>query len=168
VVLEQYVETGFNYRMTDLQAAVGLVQLRKLPAMVARRRELAARYQEALGSVTGVRFAQDPPGGTTNYQSFWVLLPDDFGGERNDVLAALAARGISARRGIMASHLEPAYAGHPGPAGSGPPHPSPPLPATELLSGRSLILPLYHDLSRADQDRVIGELRAVLSGAGVP
>ncbi|MBI1759640.1 MAG: DegT/DnrJ/EryC1/StrS family aminotransferase [Actinobacteria bacterium] len=157
-VVEEYGETGFNYRMTDLQAAIGLVQLRKLGAMVARRRELAARYQAALAGVAGVRFAQDPPGGTTNYQSFWVLLPDGYPGSRNDVLAALVARGVSARRGIMASHLESAYAEHPGG----------PLPVTELLSGRSLILPLYHDLSEPDQDRVIAGLLAVLSGAGVP
>jgi len=149
VVLEEYLETAFNYRMTDLQAAIGLVQLSRLPAMVQRRRALATRYHEALASIPGLRPVRDPAYGTTNFQSFWVVLPDDFPGSRNGVLAALAARGVSARRGIMASHLEPAYAGHP----------HGPLPVTEHLTGRSLILPLYHDLSESDQDQVVNAVR---------
>jgi dTDP-4-amino-4,6-dideoxygalactose transaminase len=152
VVLEAYEETAFNYRMTDLQAAIGLVQLGRLPGMVERRRALAARYRSLLADVPGVRAVTDPVWGTTNYQSFWVLLPEDFPGERNDVLRALAAAGISARRGIMAAHLEPAYAGHP----------HGPLPVTEHLTARTLILPLHHELTAAEQDLVIETLAKAL------
>jgi perosamine synthetase len=67
-VIERYLETGFNYRMTDVQAAIGLVQLGKLPTMVARRRQLAERYQRQLSTVPGVRMITDPDYGTTNYQ----------------------------------------------------------------------------------------------------
>src|SRR3546814_4901573 len=56
---EEYGEIGFNFRMTDIQAAVGLVQLRKLPAIVARRRELAARYQDAVAGIPGLRAVED-------------------------------------------------------------------------------------------------------------
>jgi len=156
VVLEEYAEVGFNYRMTDVQAAIGLVQLGKLDAMVARRRELAARYQTALSKVDGLRCVQDPDYGTTNYQSFWVLLPDDHPGSRNGVLAALAGRGISGRRGVMASHLEPAYRDHP----------HVPLPVTEKLTERCLILPLYHQLTEDEQDTVVEALTDVLLGDG--
>ncbi|MDQ2584276.1 glutamine--scyllo-inositol aminotransferase [Saccharothrix yanglingensis] len=157
-VVESYLETAFNYRMTDIQAAVGLVQLTKLDAIVRRRRELAARYHELLAEVfgeqSGLRAVRDPEHGTTNYQSFWVMLPEGTTPEqRNEVLARLAARGVSARRGIMAAHLEPAYAGHP--------HVD--LPVTEVFTGRSLILPLYHDLTAAQQDTVVEELHAALS-----
>jgi dTDP-4-amino-4,6-dideoxygalactose transaminase len=155
-VVEEYAEVGFNYRMTDVQAAIGLVQLDRLLAMVQRRRELAVRYQTALSKVDGLRWAQDPDHGTTNYQSFWVLLPDDHPATRNEVLAALADRGISARRGIMASHLEPAYRGHP----------HVPLPATEKLTSRSLILPLYHQMTEAEQDTVIEALTGILLDPG--
>ncbi|MCC8248805.1 DegT/DnrJ/EryC1/StrS family aminotransferase [Saccharothrix luteola] len=151
-VVESYQETAFNYRMTDIQAAVGLVQLSKLDAIVRRRRALAARYHELLADVPGLRAVRDPEHGTTNYQSFWVVLPDEVAVSRNDVLARLAERGVSARRGIMAAHLEPAYAGHP--------HLD--LPATEAFTTRSLILPLYHDLTEAQQDTVAEELRAAL------
>ncbi|MFF7452680.1 DegT/DnrJ/EryC1/StrS family aminotransferase [Kitasatospora sp. NPDC008115] len=149
-VLETYDEIGFNYRMTDVQAAVGLVQLRKLPAMVARRRELAARYRDLLAG-TGLRPVDDPEHGTTNYQSCWVLPPDGAP-DRSELLARLAAAGVSARRGIMAAHLEAPYKGTA----------RVPLPATELLTRRSLILPLFHTLTEEQQDRVAAALRAAL------
>jgi perosamine synthetase len=148
-VLESYLETGFNYRMTDIQAAVGLVQLGKLDALVARRRELAARYHDLLADVPGLRPVRDPAYGTTNFQSFWVLL--EHGG-RDDVLAALAGAGISARRGIMAAHLEPAYAATA----------TAPLPVTERLTRDSLILPLYHGMTDAEQEYVVDTLRGAL------
>jgi dTDP-4-amino-4,6-dideoxygalactose transaminase len=147
-VMEHYVESGYNYRMTDVQAAIGLVQLGKLDKMVVRRRQLAERYRRLLGDLPGLWMAADPPYGTTNYQSFWVALPEDFPVSRDDVLAGLADAGISARRGIMAAHLEPAYAGHP----------HVPLPATERLTTRSLVLPLFHDMTESDQDGVVSTL----------
>ena len=144
-VIEQYLEIGFNYRMTDIQAAVGLVQLGRLPEVIGRRRELAARYAEALGSIDGIGLPKDPAWGTTNFQSYLVLLPEDSPISRNDLMAVLADQGISTRRGIMASHLEPAYANHP--------HGD--LSATERSTNDSITLPLFHELTTTDQDRVI-------------
>jgi perosamine synthetase len=155
LVLEQYLETGFNYRMTDVQAAIGLVQLGRLDAIVARRRELAARYRERLADLPGLRLAADPPWGETNFQSFWIVLPDDFPVGRDDLLRRMLAAGISPRRGIMAAHLEPAFAGHP----------HAPLPETERLTARSLLLPLYHDMTEAEQDRVLAAVRGTGSVA---
>ncbi len=149
-VLEAYLETAYNYRMTDIQAAVGLVQLGRLAGLVAQRRQLAARYHELLAGIDGLVPVRDPAYGQTNYQSFWVLL-DGFGVGRDEVLAELAARGVSARRGIMAAHLEPAYADvTPGP-----------LPVTERLTRDSLILPLHHALTDEDQEHIAGVLRDV-------
>jgi dTDP-4-amino-4,6-dideoxygalactose transaminase len=150
VVLEEYVETAFNYRMTDLQAAMGLVQLRRLPGIVARRREIAARYHELLAPL-GVRAVTDPAFGEANYQSFWVELPDG-GPNQQQVLEALAAAGVSARRGIMAAHREPAYAGHP--------HAD--LPVTDHLTTRTVILPVHHELTDDDQRTVVDALAAAL------
>ncbi len=148
---ESYLETGFNYRMTDIQAAVGLVQLEKLDAMVERRRQLAARYHELLADIPGLRPVRDPEYGRSNFQSFWVLLdPAQFpGGGRDATLHRLAAAGVSARRGIMASHLEPAYEGAD----------HVPLPNTERLTRDSLILPLFHALTEAQQEHVVDVLR---------
>ncbi|MGW5430276.1 DegT/DnrJ/EryC1/StrS family aminotransferase [Streptomyces sp. NPDC004059] len=148
-VLESYLEVGFNYRMTDIQAAVGLVQLGKLDAMIARRRELAARYAALLHDVPGLTPVRDPAHGQSNFQSYWVLLERNFPVGRDDLLAALAEAGVSARRGIMAAHLEPAYADHP----------RAPLPVTERITRDSLILPLFHTMTEAQQDRVVAVLR---------
>jgi dTDP-4-amino-4,6-dideoxygalactose transaminase len=142
-VIEHYTEVGFNFRMTDIQAAIGLVQLRKLPEMIARRRALARRYQELLSGIPGLLMAADPPYGETNYQSFWMLLPEESAVDRDDLLRLLADAGVSARRGIMAAHLEPAYADY-----------KPSLPMTERLTTRSLILPLFHQMSESEQDQV--------------
>lgn len=149
-VLEQYLELGFNYRMTDIQAAVGLVQLERLEEIVARRRELGLRYSRLLEDIPGLTMIADPPGGTTNFQSFWVSLPTDFPVTRNDLLALMGEAGIAARRGIMAAHLEPAYVGYSDGR----------LPVTERVTRQSLILPLFHSMTDAEQDRVVESLVA--------
>lgn len=146
---EEYGEVGFNFRMTDLQAAVGLVQLGRLDAMVARRRELAAGYAKAVSELDGLRLVTDPPHGTTNYQSCWVEVEEGFPLDRDGLVARLAEAGISSRRGIMAAHRQPAYADHP----------SRPLPVTERLTDRTLILPVFHRMSESEQSRVVQALR---------
>ncbi|NMR28220.1 DegT/DnrJ/EryC1/StrS family aminotransferase [Crystallibacter degradans] len=149
---EQYEEIGFNFRMTDLQAAVGLVQLGKLPEMVARRRQIAAVYQQRLANVPGLRTVKDPAWGTSNFQSFWVEVQEDFPLGREELLEKLASEDVSARRGIMAAHRQPAYLHrNTGTAGLG---------NTEWLADHTLILPLYHELTEEDQERVISCLLA--------
>jgi dTDP-4-amino-4,6-dideoxygalactose transaminase len=152
-ILESYVETGYNFRMTDIQAAIGLVQLSKLDALVTQRRTAAARYQALLAELDTVTPVRDPPYGQTNFQSYWIRLEPGFPATRDEVLAELAAAGFSARRGIMAAHLEPAYAD----AAPGP------LPVTERLTRHSLILPLHHELTGDDQERIAAIL-AKLAG----
>lgn len=142
---EEYDEIGFNYRMTDLQAAVGLVQLARMPQIVRRRRELAARYAAALADVPGLRPVADPEHGESNFQSYWVEVLPEHPLDRDGVLAALADAGVSARRGIMAIHRQPAYAAVE----------SAPLPVTEHLTDTTLILPLFHQLTEGEQDRVV-------------
>ncbi|WP_353988193.1 DegT/DnrJ/EryC1/StrS family aminotransferase [Ruicaihuangia caeni] len=144
---EQYDEIGFNFRMTDLQAALGLVQLQKLPAIVARRRELAAQYAERLTGVPGIRLVADPIFGTSNFQSLWAEIGDDYPLDREGLLEHLAAAGVSARRGIMAAHRQPAYAGGASQRA--------PLPVTERLTDRTVILPLYHQMTEAELATVI-------------
>lgn len=145
---EEYLELAYNYRMTDLQAAVGLVQLGRLPAVVERRRTLAAGYAKAVAAVEGLRLVQDPPYGTSNFQSCWVEVLPGYPADREGLLRALAEADVSARRGIMATHRQPAYA-H---VETGP------LPVTERLSDHTLILPLFHQLTDSEQSRVVDVL----------
>lgn len=151
-VIESYVETGYNYRMTDMQAAVGLVQLHKLDVMVQRRRQLAARYRTLLGDLPGVRMVDDPPYGQANFQSFWLWLSEESGVSRDELLRRLHNAGVSPRRGIMGAHLEPAY------RDSG----NTRLPVTEDVTRNSLILPLFHQMSTDDQDLVVEVVRSAV------
>lgn len=146
---EQYLEVGYNYRMTDLQAAVGLVQLDRLDDVVARRRQIAAGYAKVISELPGLRMVGDPAWGTTNFQSCWVEVGPDYGRDRDGMLIALAEVDISARRGIMAAHRQPACADRE----------HAPLPVTEHLTDNTLILPLYHQMSESEQARVIDVLR---------
>ena len=149
---EQYLEVGYNFRMTDLQAAVGIVQLDRLDEVVQRRREIAAGYAKAVTEIRGLRLVSDPAWGTTNFQSCWLEVGPAYGLDRDGLLIALAEAEISARRGIMASHRQPAYAD----VDTG----DQPLPATEHLTDNTLILPLFHQMSESEQARVIDVLRA--------
>lgn len=148
---EAYPEIGFNYRMTDLQAAVGLVQLERLPEVVERRRALAAAYTKQVLAIGGLRPVADPPWGTGNFQSYWVEVLDDFPTDRDGLLAHLAAHDISCRRGIMAAHRHGAHAARGDDLT---------LPVTARLTDRTLILPLFHQMSDSEQSRVVEALQS--------
>jgi perosamine synthetase len=146
VVIESYAEVGFNYRMTDLQAAVGLVQLGRIEAFVARRIALGERYTAAFAGHRGLAVPAVPPGVTFNYQTYLLRLTRAGRVDRDALMAGLLERGIATRRGVMAAHREPAYAATPLRV---------PLPATEEADRSAVVLPLFHDLALEDQDRVI-------------
>ena len=154
---EEYTEVGFNFRMTDLQAAVGLVQLDRLPIAVARRREFAGRYRALLADVAGIRLVEDPSWGTTNYQTLWIEISPPYPLDRQQLMERLAKADISTRRGIMAVHLQPAYRNEAYAAVE--------LPVTERLTANTMVLPLYHDLKETDVDRICSE---IVAGSAAP
>jgi dTDP-4-amino-4,6-dideoxygalactose transaminase len=159
VVTGEHVAVGFNYRLTDIQAAVGRVQLGRLDEIVERRRELAGRYRRLLDGLP-VEPLREPAWARSNWQSFPVRLPDGI--DRAAVMQSLLDRGIATRPGVLSTHLEPAYAAEPwraGPRG---------LSESERASHRSLILPLYHDLDEAAQDEVVDALADALRRQAVP
>jgi dTDP-4-amino-4,6-dideoxygalactose transaminase len=155
VVFEDYVEVGFNYRLTDVQAAIGREQLKRLPAMIERRREQAARYEKLLGKIPGLELPQVPTWARPNWQSYCVRLPAKA--SQRAVMQAMLDAGVSTRRGVMCSHREPAYAQAPWRcAGPGA------LRESELAQDETIILPLYHDLTETDQARVAETLSRAL------
>jgi perosamine synthetase len=150
VVFETYPIVGYNYRMTDIQAAVGRVQLRRLPGVVAKRRALAEAYRGLLAEIPGLGLPFEPSFARSNWQSFCVRLPEQA--DQVVVMQAMLEQGVATRRGIMCSHREPAYRDNPLRA---------PLPRSEAAQDRCIILPLYPQMTAADQERVA----AALSGA---
>ena len=148
VVFESYDEVGYNYRMTDIQAAVGRVQLSRLGAIIDRRRFLAQRYRDRLAG-RGFGLPLEPPWARSNWQSFCVRLPHRL--DQIDVMQSLLTQGISTRRGVMCAHLEPAYSDRVNARWTA-------LPESERAQQRSVILPLYHSMTESQQDRVVEAL----------
>src|SRR5881397_611478 len=109
VIIEEYNELGFNYRMTDIQASIGLVQIRRLDELLRIRVEKANRYDRELGRIGGLAVPSVPPYATHTYQSYCLRLTKDAHVERDELMARLLRRGIATRRGVMASHLEQVY-----------------------------------------------------------
>jgi len=146
VVAEEYVDVAYNYRMTDMQAAMGLGQMEKLGRIVERRRQLAGRYGEHLGEVPTITTPFEPSYARSNYQSYCVRIAEDAPYCRDQLMQGLLDRGISSRRGIMTIHREPAYASLCGAVE---------LPSTERASDETLLLPLYPQMTEEEQDSVI-------------
>ncbi len=151
VVIETYPERGFNYRMTDMQAALGLCQLERLDWILARRRQLAERYTEALAGIAHVEAPYDPPYAERTWQSYCVRIAPGAPVGRTAVMRSLLREGIATRRGVMAIHEEAAYAGEAERDRCA-------LPHTEAATRETMMLPLFPDLSEEEQDRVIDRL----------
>lgn len=146
-VRESYLELGFNYRLTDIQASIARVQLRRMPELVGRRREVATMYFEKLAGVDGVTTPTYPLNTSPNWQSFCVLLDEAIPQER--VIALLYENGVSTRPGVMCAHEEPAYADMPVARS---------LPNSEMRRDRGLILPLFHSITDAEVESVCEQL----------
>ncbi|MCA9236059.1 MAG: DegT/DnrJ/EryC1/StrS family aminotransferase [Planctomycetales bacterium] len=148
VVIENYECLGHNYRMTDIQAAMGVEQMKRLPGIVARRLELAARYTAHLRRHPWLRPPHIPEYAQPNFQSYSARLADDAPLSRDDLMQRLLDRGIATRRGIMLAHVEQACADLA----------APPLPASEAASAASVLLPLYPQLTDGEQNQVLAAL----------
>jgi len=157
VVHESYSEVGFNYRMTDIQAAIGREQLKRMVDIIPARRRIAKAYAERLGAIEGIGLPLEPEWARSNWQSFCVRLPS--GANQHAVMQSMLDRGISTRRGIMNAHLEKPY-----------------LSAERLLplqldrsekaQAECIMLPIYAQMSDAEIDRVVLDLADVLANAG--
>jgi len=153
IVEEEYPEVGYNYRMTDFQAAIGLCQLNRIDAIVRQRRELAERYRAGLTNLRGyLDLPEDPPFGKTNFQSFAIVLKGSSPLSRDGFMQQLLSRNISTRRGVMTIHRVKAYQDF-----------NTPLPQTEHASDQSIILPLYNSLTVDEQNYVIQQIQEILS-----
>lgn len=148
VIFESYPTVGYNYRLTDIQAAVGLEQLKRLPDIVSRRRALAARYATVLSDIEGLQLPVEPPWAHTNWQSYCVRLPRQC--DQRQVMQALLDEGISTRRGIMCSHREPAYADQP---------PRHRLTQSEAAQDHCILLPLYPEMTEGQLIQVADALQ---------
>ena len=156
LVYEEYPELGYNYRMTDIQAAIGIEQLKRLDELLARRRAAATRYNTAFCKVEQIQTPAEPAYARHSYQSYAIRLRPGCRVGRDEAMGELIAAGISCRRGIPPIHLEPLYRDR-GPGRNIP------LPVTEAVAADSIFIPLYASLSESDQTRVIDAVIQVVT-----
>ncbi len=152
---ESYVDLGYNYRLSDLQAAVGLAQVKRLDGILARRRALAARYAERLAGLPWIEPPFEPPHARHPYQTYAALLRPGAPIDRDSLIRHLADCGVSSRRGIPPIHREPYMEARLKAPVT--------LPVTEDISRRTLILPLYPQMTEAEQEQVVEALRSAPS-----
>lgn len=150
VALESYPEVGYNNKITDVQAAIGEIQMGRLDGIIAERRRLASRYDELLANEERVETPFEPTGYLHVFQSYSVRLLSDRG--QLDVMQAMADLGVATRR-ILAIHTQPAYRAD---------HPDLSLPETERATDRAILLPMYVGLTDDEQDQVVAALAASL------
>jgi len=153
VIFEDHIEVGYNYRMTDIQAAVGIKQLERLDWIVAERRKIAMQYHEAFKAVEEIRIPLEEEGYFSNYQSYSIYLKPEVKIERNELMQKLLDAGIASRRGIMTSHRETAYHGYA----------NFDLPKSEDAADRSIILPLFIPMDQKDIDFVIKAFKELIA-----
>lgn len=149
VIFEEYPTTGFNYRMTDIQAAVGMEQLKRLPELIIERRELAAKYGNLLKSISWLASLDEPPYARSNWQSYPVRLLIDAPLSRDELMQSLLDMGIATRRGIMNAHQEGPYKDA-----------CYELEHSEKASEKVILLPLFSG-SSDDIEKVIDAIRDV-------
>jgi len=148
IVFEDHLELAYNYRMTDIQAAVGIKQLEKLDWIVQERRKIAKIYHERLKELDFIRLPDEKEGYFSNYQSYSIYLKDNSPLTRNALMQQLLDHGIATRRGIMTSHRETAYKYLEGVN----------LPVSEDLQDNSILLPIYVPMTDREIDYVIDSI----------
>lgn len=153
IIFEDHLEVAYNYRMTDIQASVGIKQLERLDHIIKERRKIANQYNEAFKNISCVKVPIEKEGYFTNYQSYSLYLKDNSPISRNELMEKLLVKGISTRRGVMTSHRETAY------KKEGSYH----LPISENLCDNSIVLPLFVPMQQEDIEVVIKEVKNLLA-----
>lgn len=162
VTFEDYPVLGFNYRLTDIQAALGREQLKKLPGFIAERRAIAARYGELLQGIPGLTLPVEAENVRSNWQSYCVLLPESA--DQRQVMQTMLDAEIATRRGVMNAHQEGAYGpgtwkcGQCGDTKGCTRH----LRNSEQAQARGLMLPIFPGMSQEQQEHVAATLRKAL------
>ena len=144
---------GYNYRLTNLLAAMGCAQMENLDAYIEAKRSIAARYQAALGCIPGITTPSEAEWATSTYWMYTIRIDKrQTGIDARALLRALHAKKIQTRPLWQPMHLSPAHSSHQ----------HPPCPVAEALHGSALSLPCSVGLSEADQDRVIDAIRGTI------
>lgn len=151
---EEFLHVGYNYRLSDLQAAIGVEQMKKLEELLALRARRAQRYNSLLADVPNLALPTIPHGVTFNWESYVVRITDGFPSSMERVAQYLLDKGVSCRPGYMACHVQPVYREI---------YPDLVLPHTEATLKQAIVLPLYPQMTDTEQDFVVEMLKEASS-----
>jgi len=154
LLFEDHLELGYNYRMTDIQAAIGIRQLEKLDWIINERRKIALRYIQELKDIECIKLPVEKEGYFSNYQSFSIYLKEDCQVGRDELMQKLLDAGISTRRGVTTSHRETAYKSE---------YKDLHLPVSEEAANKSIMIPLYIPMRDEDIEHVISKIREFIA-----
>jgi len=166
VIFESYPIVGYNFRMTDIQAAVGREQLKRLPEIIDKRRDLAARYKALLAKIPGLGLPVEPEWARSTWQSFCVRLPIES--DQRQVMQSMLDAGVATRRGVMCAHREVAYPANTWSCAGRAEGCSctagfcQRLKHSEEAQDHTIILPLFPQMSHEQQDYVVKALHDAL------
>ena len=155
----EQIDLGYNYRITDIQSALGLSQLKKIEAIRTRRREIVSRYNEAFSGMDHIQTPYESPGCDSNFHLYILLI--DFaaiGIERSPFMLSLREKGIQTQVHYIPVHLQPFFQKHFGTTIGD-------CPKAEAYYERCLSLPLYPAMSDSDIGKVIYEIKNLIKGA---
>ena len=153
-----HLEAGFNYRLTNLQAAIGVAQMERVDSILARKRALAARYDAALAGTAGLVLPPRAAGADPVFWLYTIMLSLDAGLTRDDLAARLLLNGIETRPTFYPVHVMPPFERFA--AGAA-------FPATEALAAAGLSLPSAVTLGDADIDAVAAAIKTILRIRGM-
>ncbi|MDP3732448.1 MAG: DegT/DnrJ/EryC1/StrS family aminotransferase [Candidatus Omnitrophota bacterium] len=148
IIFEEYAVVGYNYRMTDIQAAIGIGQLKKLPAIIRRRQEIADSYYNKLSGIGWLELPKEPQYCKSNWQSYPLRVKDNAPLSRDEFMQYLLDAGISTRRGIMNAHQELPYKSH-----------CWKLPLSETARDYTLLLPIFNSLSGSQIEYIVAAIK---------
>lgn len=152
---QDFILPGYNFRLTEFQAALGIVQMKKLERIIRKRAEAASRYDRMLGG-SPFECPHTPPGACHVYQSFVTLLPARFAPARGDIIRAARKNGVELQVGTIHMPLTTYFRSRYG-------HREGDFPVTDAVAARALTLPLYEDISFDQQSTVVAVVSKLLS-----
>lgn len=152
-LIQNYVAVGYNYRMTDMQAAMGLVQLKKINDIINQRAEQAKVYNNTLSEIEEIEIPFVPKFGVHAYSSYLIRLKKNCGVSQKEFLNKMAANGVSCRIGIQPLHFEPFYRNLFGTLS---------FPVTEEVAKSTVFLPIFPGMTEKEQSKVIQSIKKII------
>ena len=155
IIFEEYLELGYNYRMTDIQAAMGRVQLRRVKKIISKRRDLAEHYFDLFKDNERINLPYEPDWAKSNWQSFCIRLSSEL--NQKKIMQKLLDMGIATKRGIMCAHLEPAYMNEPWHTGNNI-QDSGKLVESHTARDSTILIPFFPQLKKREQKYIAKQI----------